>query len=210
MRADLTDITLVVDRSGSMESIRSDAQGGVNALIADQAKLAGEAVLTLVQFDTAYEFVHRAVPVRQVPPYALVPRGNTALLDAVGRAIVETGERLAAIPEVDRPGLVVFVVMTDGHENASREFTAAAVRELIERQRAVYAWQFTFLGANQDAFASAGALGIAADGAATFAPDKVAAAYDGASKKMARMREQRSAGDVVDNAFTDEEREDMN
>jgi hypothetical protein len=210
MRDDLTDITLVVDRSGSMETIRADAEGGVNTLITDQAREPGEALLTLVQFDTEYEFVHRGVPLDRVPRYRLVPRGGTALLDAVGRAINETGARLAAMPEADRPGLVVFVVMTDGHENSSREFTKATVREMIERQQAVYSWQFTFLGADADAFDEAAGLGISAQGAARFQPSKVGAAYRGTSAKLSRMRAQKTAGREVSNEFTDQEREDMN
>ena len=95
MRPDLTDITLVVDRSGSMAEVREDAEGGVNTFIGQQAKEPGEALLTLVQFDTEYEFLHTGVPVQSVPKYELVPRGMTALLDAVGRAINETGEKAA-------------------------------------------------------------------------------------------------------------------
>ena len=95
MKPDLTDITLVIDRSGSMEEIRSDAAGGVNAFIRQQAQQPGETLLTLVQFDDEYEFVHRGVPIKEVPPYTLVPRSGTALLDAVGRAINETADRLA-------------------------------------------------------------------------------------------------------------------
>ena len=119
MKTDLTDITLVVDRSGSMQDIRSDAEGGVNAFIENQAKEPGEALLTLVQFDTEFEFLHTGVPIKDVPRYSLVPRGSTALLDAVGRAINETGERISKLAEAERPALVVFVVMTDGLENSS-------------------------------------------------------------------------------------------
>ena len=97
MRPDLTDITLVVDRSGSMQAIREDAQGGVNALIQQQVKEPGEATLTLVQFDTEYEVVHSGVAIEDAPEYELVPRGATALLDAVGRAINETGKRISRI-----------------------------------------------------------------------------------------------------------------
>ena len=122
MRTDLTDITMVIDRSGSMQSIRSDAEGGINSFIEQQKQEPGEANVTLVQFDADYEFVHSGVPIRQVPAFKLVPRGSTALLDAVGRAINETGARLAAMDEVQRPGLVVFVIVTDGEENSSREF----------------------------------------------------------------------------------------
>lgn len=114
MRKDYTDITLVVDRSGSMSSIRDDAEGGINEFIRQQGRVEGEARITLVEFDTEYHFVENGTRVEDVKPYELIPRGATALLDAVGRAINETGSRLAALAEKDRPGLVVFVITTDG------------------------------------------------------------------------------------------------
>ena len=209
MKPGLTDITLVIDRSGSMEEIRTDAEGGVNAFIREQARQPGEALLTLVQFDDEHEFVHRGVPIKEVPPYTLVPRGSTALLDAVGRAINETGERLAKMPEAGRPGLVIFVIVTDGEENASHEFSKAQIKAMIDRQQTKYSWHFTFLGADQDAFAEAGGMGIAANGTANFAKNKVDAAFFGTIKKIGRMRTQRHKGQAVSNDFTDEERQDM-
>lgn len=209
MNPNLTDITLVVDRSGSMESIREDAEGGVNAFIRSQAGLPGEACITLVQFDTEYQFLARGVPAGKMKPYKLVPRGATALLDAVGRAINETGERLSKLPETDRPGLVVFVVMTDGQENSSKEFTKPQIKQMIEEQSSKYQWQFTFLGADQDAFAEAESMGMGAAGAAAFSKSKVGLAYMHTGEKVGRMRRQRQAGTKVDNAFTDEERKSM-
>ncbi len=209
MRSDLTDITLVVDRSGSMANVRDDAEGGINSFITAQVKEPGEALLTLVQFDTEYEFVHKGVPITQVPKYELQPRGWTALLDAVGRAVSETGQRLAQIPDADRPGLVIFVVATDGQENSSKEFTKAQIKEMIERQQKEYSWHFTFLGANQDAFAEAGGMGIDAAGVANFQVDKVGVAYRATSNKVARMRKQLTDGETVKNDFTDEERDQM-
>lgn len=209
MNINLTDLTLVVDRSGSMQAIREDAEGGINAFIEKQQQEPGEALLTLVQFDTEYEFVHRGVPLQDVPRYELQPRGATALLDAVGRAINEAGARLAKMPEEERPGLVAFVVMTDGLENSSQEFTKAEIRKMIEHQQTKYNWQFTFLGADQDAFAEAGEMGMAMGGTAGFAKSKVVYAMQATSDKMVRMRRQtRSAAPVV-NEFTDEERESM-
>jgi hypothetical protein len=111
--------------------------------------------------------------------------------------------------EKDRPGLVIFVVMTDGHENSSKEFTKAQIKEMIERQQRDFSWHFTFLGANQDAFAEAGELGIHAAGAANYVADKVAMAYGATMSKVARMRQQLREGKKVDNAFTDEERKRM-
>lgn len=209
MRSDLTDITLVVDRSGSMSTIKDDAEGGVNAFIAEQTQAPGEGLLTLVQFDTEYEFLHRGTPLRKVQKYVLHPRGSTALLDAVGRAVNETGERLAKMAEADRPGLVIFVVMTDGQENSSKEFSKTQIKQMIERQQSVYNWHFTFLGANQDAFAEAGGLGIQAAGVANYSPDKVMAACMATGGKVLRMRRQTIAGETVDNAFSDEERKRM-
>jgi Mg-chelatase subunit ChlD len=209
MRDNLTDITLVVDRSGSMESVRGDAEGGINAFLAEQAKAPGEALLTLVEFDDKYEFLHRGVPVGEVPRYTLRPRGMTALLDAVGRGINETGERLAAMREEERPGLVIFVVMTDGHENASGEFSKEQVKAMIERQQREFSWHFTFLGADQDAFAEAEGMGIAASGTAKFSKSKMQKAYSVTSGKVSRMRSQRILGSPVSNEFTDKERKEM-
>ena len=209
MNANLTDITLIVDRSGSMAEIKSDAEGGVNSFIEKQSQEPGEALLTLVQFDTEYEFLHQGVPIAQVPKYELHPRGMTALLDAIGRAINETGERLAKMSEPDRPGLVVFVIMTDGQENSSREFTKSQIRTMIQQQQSQYNWHFTFLGADQDAFSEADQMGIDAKGAANYSKGKVFAAYQATSSKLARMRQQKSSGQEVDNDFTDSEREEM-
>jgi len=209
MRTDLTDITMVIDRSGSMDSIKTDAEGGINTFIESQKSEPGEALLTLVQFDTEYEFVHQGVPIGSVPKFKLVPRGSTALLDAVGRAISEAGTRLAAIEEAQRPGLVVFVIVTDGAENSSKEFTREKIREMIEHQQSAYKWQFTFLAANQDAFAEGASLGIAQAGTAGYAMDKMQNAYFATAKKMSRMRKAVSEGETVDNNFTDDERGEM-
>lgn len=209
MRQDLTDITMVLDRSGSMESCRSDAEGGVNAFLRNQKQLPGEALLTLVQFDTEYEFVHRGAPIQSVPEYQLVPRGSTALLDAIGRAVNETGARLAAMPEPQRPGLVVFVIVTDGQENSSHEFSKQRIHEMISHQADAYQWQFVFLGANQDAFAEAGGLGIGNAGTAKYSPANTQLAYAAASANVGRMRKAKSLGAEVVNEFTDDERAAM-
>jgi Mg-chelatase subunit ChlD len=209
MRNDLTDVTLVIDRSGSMEAIRSDAEGGVNKFITEQAKQPGECRITLVQFDTEYEFLQQGVNAAECPPYKLVPRGGTALLDAVGRAINETGARLAAMPEAERPGLVVFVITTDGQENSSKEFTREQVKKMIAHQQDTYKWQFTFLAANAEAFAEASGMGIDAAQAAQFGKDKVLYANMAVASKVARMRGQKAKGQDVVNEFTAEERKSM-
>lgn len=210
MRNDLADVTLVVDRSGSMHSCQSDAEGGINNFIKKQREHEGDCVFSLVQFDTEYEFVHKGVPIDSVGEYKLIPRGWTALLDAVGRAMTETGERLAAMDEKDRPGVVIFVIVTDGYENSSKEFTNAQIKEMIEQQQTEYNWQFTFLGATEDAFATAGGMGINAKDAAVYTSGKVGAAYDAASLKAGRARTSGIRGQSLSTSFTDEEREAMN
>ncbi len=209
MKTDLTDITLVVDRSGSMASCQAEAQSGINAFIKDQKEKPGDAIFSLLQFDTEHEYVFNAVPIKQVEKYALVPRGMTALLDAVGKAITETGSRLDKMPEVDRPGLVVVAIITDGQENASNEYKRSKIKEMIEHQQSVYGWQFTFLGANQDAFAEAGSIGINFNATANYAADKSVLMYSGLSKNVNRMRHDTSVGSAVNCSYTSDERNDM-
>lgn len=210
MKTNYSDVTVVLDRSGSMASCRTDAEGGVNTFIEEQKKHPGECAFSLVEFDHEYNFVHKAKPVSEVQPYTLVPRGNTALLDAVGRAINETGERLAAMKEEDRPSLVVFVIVTDGQENASKEFKREQIKAMIERQQKEYNWQFTFLGANQDAFAEAGSIGVSLHAVGLYHTDKSRQAFGAASSNVTRMRTASASGQSVDNSYTDEELKSMN
>jgi hypothetical protein len=201
-----TDITVILDRSGSMGSVRTDVEGGFAQFLEQQRHLPGRCVLSLTQFDSeGIDEVYRARPIAEAPALELHPRGMTPLLDAVGRTITRTGERLAAQPERDRPGRVLFVIITDGLENASREFSRAQVRELIERQRRVYQWDFIYLGANVDAFAEAGAIGIDAACAAPYQPTPagVRHAFAAVAARCSDVREGRSA------AFLKEEREEL-
>ncbi len=175
MRENLTEMVFVLDRSGSMISLTADTIGGFNELIEKQKKLEGDAYVTTVLFDHEYEVLHDHVALKDVAPLTdreYFARGSTALLDAVGRTINTVGARLAAMPEEERPAHVVFVITTDGMENASCEYTAKQVREMVEHQQQKYSWQFVFLGANMDAVSEAGKLGISAKYAANFAPSR--------------------------------------
>ncbi len=147
---DYTHLTLVVDRSGSMSSIRTDAEGGIKTLLTEQFAEDGKLTVTLVDFDETSNTVTRFsdAPIE----YHLQPRGCTALFDAVGSEIIRTGQDLAALPEDQRPDQVLFVVVTDGQENSSREFPIERVRELIAQQRDQYKWVFQFLGADESAW----------------------------------------------------------
>lgn len=210
MRNDLADVTVVVDRSGSMAKVEKEASEGVNSFIKKQKEQPGECTFSLVQFDTEYEFVHKGVPIKNVPEdYRLSPRGWTALLDAVGRGIKEAGDRLSKMEESQRPGLVVFVIVTDGHENSSKEFNRNQIKKMIKVQREVYKWQFTFLGANQDAFAEASNIGIQLTAAANYKEEKTCAAFHASGNNVARMRVATSSGVAPDNNYTDAERKAM-
>jgi hypothetical protein len=207
MKADYTDISIVLDRSGSMDSIRQDTIGSFNTFLEDQNTVPGEATISLVQFDDQYEVVYRAIALHEAPELTMqtyVPRGSTALLDAIGRTIDETGHRLAAMLEAGRPENVIFVILTDGEENSSRHYPPERINEMIRHQRDVYNWQFVFLGANQDAIMTASRLGIASAQAMTFAasPAGTQAAMGAVSKhlKARRMNLQASI------AFDEEDR----
>ena len=165
MKNDLADITILLDKSGSMYSIANDTIGGLNKFIDDQKKLPGHMNLTLIKFNNKSECQHNAIPIQDFKPLDhqnYCPGGNTALLDACGKAIIETGQRLKNIPEQDRPGKILFVIITDGQENSSTEYTRTLISEMIKHQTDVYKWSFVFLGANQDSFTEAHKLGILA------------------------------------------------
>lgn len=150
------EIIIVLDRSGSMATVRNDTMGGYNTFINDQkSRATGEVKVTLVQFDDQYEVNYNGRPIQEVPALGettYVPRGMTALLDAVGKTINTVGDRLAKTAESERPSLVIFVTLTDGQENASKEFKLEQIREMIKHQTEKYKWQFVFLGADQNSF----------------------------------------------------------
>lgn len=197
---------LIVDRSGSMSSIKDEAQAGIRLFVTEQAALPGKATLTLVQFDSTYEVVHDFAPLEAAVDYELRPRTMTALLDACGMAVTRTGERLAAMPEAERPGKVIVLITTDGLENASREYKREQVRELVTRQQDEYQWQFSYVGANVDAFAEAGAMGIPTANTMNFTANMrgTKMSYAAASASSTRY----ATGQSCDTHFTDEERKE--
>lgn len=168
-----TDITFVLDRSGSMADCYDATISGFNEFLAVQRRDAkGRVSLSMVQFDDIYELVRAGVPLADFPNLSretFIPRGATKLLDAIGRTISDTGMRLASMPEADRPGKVLIIILTDGGENSSTEYSREKVNEMISRQKTQYLWDFTFIGANQDAIATAASMGIGAGKAFTYA-----------------------------------------
>lgn len=206
--ADKTLIAALLDRSGSMRSIADDMRGGFDSFIVAERGQPGATVVTLAQFDDRYEVVYENTPIATVPALVLDPRGMTALLDALGRFITEVGAGLAALPEDERPGEVTVLVMTDGHENASAQWTVEAVRTLIAQQESVYGWDFVFLGANMDAVEVGTSLGFAPGKSLTYdaEPGAVAGAWDAVSNYTARKRS-RGAKPAPSIAFSEAERQ---
>ena len=193
MNPHLTEIAFILDRSGSMESMVDPAIDGFNRLLRDQQQVPGSARFTLVLFDDAYEVPIRSLPIAEVVELnhrTYEPRGSTALLDAIGRTIDELGAKLAATPEHDRPGQVIVAILTDGMENASTCFTWQDISTRIRHQTDQFDWKFLFLGANQDAIATAGKMSIHAADSANFAMDvgSYGAVQDALSRKMKSIR----------------------
>lgn len=171
MKKNLTELVFILDRSGSMQGLEADTIGGFNAMLEKQRKEPGEAYVSTVLFDDSTEVLHDRVALGRVKPMTdrdYYVRGCTALLDAVGGAIHHIANiHRYARPE-DVPEHTLFVITTDGMENASRRYTARRVREMIRHEREKYGWEFLFLGANIDAVETAGELGIAADRAVNY------------------------------------------
>jgi uncharacterized protein YegL len=205
---DLTHIEFVLDRSGSMQSIKTDIEGGFDAFIADQRSHPGQCTVSLARFDNEYEVVFTAIDVHEVRPLDLQPRGATAMLDAIGRSVLALGQRLAALPEAERPGTVIVAIMTDGMENASREFTYAAVKELITGQEQTYNWQFLYMGADQDAIEVGASIGVRPERSLTYARGKSREAYAATSVLTRKLKAASVAGLTLSAvAFSEEDRD---
>ena len=201
----LSEIICIIDRSGSMEFIRADAIGGFNTFLKEQQEVPGECKFTYTQFDTEYEVVHDGIDIKDMKPLTeetYVPRGGTALLDAIGRTVNTVGARLANTPEDQRPSKVIVVILTDGHENSSQEFSRDKIFEMITTQREQFQWEFVFLAANQDAIAVGAGLGIAAHAAANFSFDSAGMyqGYDNVSEAITSYRTNTSSRLEVDDA----------
>ena len=177
----MTELVFILDRSGSMAGLETDTIGGFNAMIEKQKKEAGEALVTTVLFDNESVTVHDRIPLQEVPPLTeteYFTRGCTALLDAVGGTIRHIANIHRYIRREDVPERTLFVITTDGYENASRYYDYDKVRRLIEHEKTKYGWEFLFLGANIDAAAEAKRFGIAADRAADYKCDTAGTALN--------------------------------
>ena len=174
MRKGLTEVVFILDRSGSMSGLEADTIGGFNSMIAKQQKEEGEAYISTVLFDDTCEVLYDRVPVNKVEPMndnQYYVRGCTALLDAIGGAIHHIGNVHKYAREEDRPEKTLFIITTEGMENASRKYSSEKVQEMVERQKEKYGWEFLFLGANIDAIDVAGKFGIDSNRALNYVSD---------------------------------------
>lgn len=171
MKKNLTELVFILDRSGSMQGLEKDTIGGFNSMLQKQAKVPGDAFVSTILFDDRAEVLHDRVKIQQVRPMTekeYYVRGCTALLDAIGGAIHHIGNIHKYSRSEDVPEHTLFVITTDGMENASRRYSAQKVKNMIQRQKEKYGWEFLFLGANIDAVETAGHLGIAPDRAVNY------------------------------------------
>ena len=193
MKKNLTELVFILDRSGSMSGLEADTIGGFNAMIEKQKKEAGEALVSTVLFDNDSQVIHDRVPLDRVPALTereYFVRGCTALLDAVGGAIHHIGNVHKYAREEDRPEKTLFVITTDGMENASRRYTYDKVRSMIRHEKEKYGWEFLFLGANIDAAREAARFGIGADRAANYHADHqgTSVIYEAVSEAVCQVR----------------------
>lgn len=200
-RDDLVYIAVVLDRSGSMESIRDDAIGGFNAFLQEQQEAPGDALFTLVQFDDEYIVVEDGAPikdVKQLDRASYVPRGGTALYDAIGRTVNVMEAKIASMPEDARPSRMIVATLSDGHENRSQEFSKRNISDIIE-QRSKEGWDFMFLSAGLDQMAEAHSLGVAKAMYATGQEGGrgLVGMSMGASNALREYRSGRASGDLA-------------
>ena len=190
MKKDLTELVFILDRSGSMRGLEGDTIGGFNSLIDKQQREAGEALISTVLFDDKQEVLFDRVPLSQIEPMTkeqYYVRGCTALLDALGGAIHHIGNVHKYAREEDVPEKTLFVITTDGLENASRKYSFERVKEMVERQKEKYGWEFVFLGADIDAIATAARIGIARNRSVNYVKDSEGTMRNYSALNMALM-----------------------
>ena len=189
----IVDVVFILDRSGSMGGLESDTIGGFNSMLEKQRKIEGKAFITTVLFDDEYELLHDRVniaKVNNITEKEYFVRGSTALLDAIGKTIAKEKAIQDTLGKNEKADKVLFIIITDGLENASREYNSATVKKLIETQKEKYGWEFLFLGANIDAIETANTIGISAEKAVNYNSDSIGTKknYDTLNKAVEEVR----------------------
>lgn len=209
MNKDYTHISVILDRTGSMEGIRDDTIGGFNSFLGEQQKETGQATMTLVQFDSQdpYEVIHQFTPVKDVAELTretYVPRATTPLLDAIGRGINDLEQQISQLPDPGKPARVVFAIVTDGQENASTEFTREQILKMIESKEKESDWLFVFLSADLSSVEDARTYGMQDHRIMSYDKESssVSAAWSSVNAHVSGLR----TGKTRDIAFTDEDR----
>ena len=210
MKNNLTELVFILDRSGSMAGLENDTIGGFNSMLQKQREIDGECRITTVLFDNKYTLLHDRIDIQAVSPMTdkqYYVRGSTALLDAIGRTINKMVSVQRNTAEDYRADKIMFVIITNGEENSSREYSADKVRRMIEHEKEKYGWEFIFLGANIDAVQTASRFGIDADRAVDYVPDATGTQlnFSAMAKTVACYR---MTGEVQEE-FMDEIRKDM-
>lgn len=207
MKKDYTHIGMLIDRSGSMTNLKAAMEEAYAGFIYNQKRQPGTATFSLVEFDNETTVLHWFQDLSRVPEhFELIPRDSTALYDALGEFIIDTGKKLVSLPEDQRPSKVVVLILTDGEENASREFSSDNIKKMIEEQQNKYSWEFIFMGANQDAVLEAKKIGINSNNSITFGANRMGVRNAVASATHAVS--QTRTGNF--NGFSDEDRKQAN
>ena len=204
MRTNITELVFILDRSGSMQGLEKDTIGGYNSLLKKQQKLSDTAMVTTVLFDDRYELLHNRENIKTVANITedeYYVRGSTALLDAIGKTILRISNKQKSLPAHKRADNVVVVITTDGYENASVEFTSRKIKALVEKHKEKYGWEFIFLGANIDSFATAESFGISRNRTANYHADAKGTKmnFDVLSKVVAAVRTEGELSDYCMN-----------
>lgn len=211
MKTNISELVFILDKSGSMSGLESDTIGGYNAMLKKQQQQPGEAIVTTVLFDDNYELLHDRINIKGIRPITekeYFVGGCTALLDAIGKTIHKIGNAQKHTGEEQRADKVMFVITTDGMENASKEYSYDKIKALVEHQKEKYGWEFIFLGANIDAIAAAASFGISANRAANYNADGVGTKlnYEAVSDAVSELRASRPIADSwkakIDEDFT--------
>ncbi len=216
MKKNYTHIAIIMDRSGSMSTIAKDMEGGLTTFIKKQQQEDGEATITLARFDDQYDVIYDFAPLKNATDFKLEPRGWTALLDGMGKTFSATKEKIKAMPDEDKPEKVIFIVITDGGENASKEYDKATVTGMIKQLRNTnekdenqpdldgISWEFVFLGANQDAIQTGSSYGVSNRASMTYAATAAGSTstFESLSLNVSNYRSMKSCSV----SFSDEER----